>query len=110
MNLRWTLRRTSPAAAIVLMVGGLFLVSTSQAPRTQDASFDVPTMALPVTSSSTAAPLPTTTATVAATTTTTAPAPIVYDAVPPGGRQNLGGDTHPMEAHAAFGMIVIPKI
>ena len=40
MNLRWTLRRTSPAAAIMLMVGGLFLVSTSQAPRTQDASFD----------------------------------------------------------------------
>src|SRR4051812_17657431 len=108
MNLRWTLRRTSPAAAIILMVGGLFLVSTSQAPRTQDASFDVPTMFLPVTTSSTAAP--TTTATLASTTTTTAPTPIVYDAAPPGGRQNLGGDTHPMEAHSAFGMIVIPKI
>jgi sortase A len=108
MNLRWTFRRTSPAAAIVLMVGGLFMVSTSQAPRTQDAAFDVPTMFLPV-SPTTTAPAPTTTATVA-TTTTTAPAPILYDVVPPGGRQNLGGDTHPMEAHPAFGMIVIPRI
>src|SRR5882724_6614143 len=108
MNLRWTLRRTSPAAAIMLMVGGLFMVATSQAPRTQDAAFDVPTMFLPV-SPSTTAPAPTTTATIA-TTTTTAPVPIVYDSVPPGGRQNLGGDTHPMEAHPAFGMIVIPKI
>jgi len=94
----------------MLMVGGLFVVSTSQAPKTQDASFDVPTMALPVSPTTTATPpAPTTTATVAATTTT-APAPIVYDAVPPGGRQNLGGDKHPMEAHPAFGMIVIPKI
>jgi len=91
----------------MLLVGGLFLVSTSQAPRTQDASFDVPTMFLPA--STTTLPAPTTTATMA-TTTTTAPAPIVYDAIPPGGRQNLGGDTHPMEAHPAFGMIVIPKI
>ncbi|MDQ1488217.1 MAG: sortase [Actinomycetota bacterium] len=112
MNLRWTtLRRSSPAAAIMLMVGGLFLVSTSQAPRTQDASFDVPTMFLLPTnpSSVTPATAATTTAT-DATTTTTAPAPIVYDAIPPGGRQNLGGDTHPMEAHPAFGMMVIPKI
>src|SRR5260370_33190597 len=52
-------------------------------------------------------PAPTTTATMATTTTT---APIVCAAVPPGGRQNLGGDTHPMEAHPAFGLIVIPKI
>jgi len=89
----------------MLLVGGLFLVSTSQAPRTQDASYDVPTMSLPA--STTTLPAPTTTATMATTTTT---APIVYDAVPPGGRQNLGGDTHPMEAHPAFGMIVIPKI
>ncbi|HYT38822.1 MAG TPA: class E sortase [Acidimicrobiia bacterium] len=110
MNLRWTLRRTSPAAAIMLMVGGLFLVSTSQAPRTQDASFDVPTMFLPVAPATTATMLATTTTAAVATTTTTAPAPIVYDAVPPGGRQNLGGDKHPMEAHPAFGMIVIPKI
>src|SRR5437879_9148388 len=100
MNLRWTLRRTSPAAVVVLLVGGLFLVSTSQAPRTQDASFDVPTMFLPA--STTTLPAPTTTATMA--TTTTAPAPIVYDAIPPGGRTNLGGDTHPMEAHPAFGL------
>jgi sortase A len=86
-------------------------VSTSQAPRTQDASFDVPTMFLLPTnpSSVTPATAATTTAT-DATTTTTAPAPIVYDAIPPGGRQNLGGDIHPMEAHPAFGMMVIPKI
>jgi sortase A len=108
MNLRWTLRRTSPAAAIMLLVGGLFLVSASQAPRTQEASFDVPTMVMPVTP--TTLPAPTTTATVATTTTAPAPAPIVYDPIPPGGRQNLGGDKHPMEALAAFGMIVIPKI
>jgi sortase A len=110
MNLRWTLRRTSPAALIMLMVGGLFLVSTSKAPKTQDVSYDIPTMLLPVspTTMETLA-APTAMATVE-TTTTTAPAPIVYDAVPPGGRQNLGGDKHPMEAHPAFGMIVIPKI
>jgi len=48
---------------------------------------------------------PTTMATLAAPTTTahrrhhhTTTAPIVYDAIPPGGRQNLGGDKHPMEA------------
>ncbi|HKN89073.1 MAG TPA: hypothetical protein VJ622_02220, partial [Acidimicrobiia bacterium] len=59
MNLRWTLRRTSPAAVVVLLVGGLFLVSTSQAPRTQDASFDVPTMFLPVRPTTTVtAPIP----------------------------------------------------
>jgi sortase A len=111
MNLRWTLRRTSPAAVVVLLAGGLFLASTSQAPKTQDASFDVPTMFLPVRPSATVAtlPAPTTTATVA-TPTTTAPAPIVYDTVPPGGRQNLGGDVHPMVPHPAFGMIVIPRI
>ena len=57
----------------------------------------------------TAATAPTTTATEAPTTTTTM-APIVYDSIPPGGRQNLGGDKHPMTAHPAFGMIVIPKI
>jgi sortase A len=92
------------------MVGGLLLVSASQAPRTQDASYDVPTMVMPV-SPTTMATLaaPTTTATMA-TTTTMAPPPIVYDATPPGGRQNLGGDKHAMEAHPAFGMIVIPKI
>ena len=92
----------------MLLVGGLFVVSTSQAPETQEASFDMPTMLM--------APVaPTTTATAATTTateapTTTAQAPIVYDAIPPGGRQNLGGDKHAMNAHAAFGMIVIPKI
>jgi len=110
MNLRWTLRRTSPAAVVVLLVGGLFLVSTSQAPRTQDASFDVPTMFLPVRPTTTVtAPIPPPTTATMATTTTTA-APIVYDAIPPGGRQNLGGDTHPMVPREAFGMIVIPKI
>src|SRR5438270_9391295 len=107
MNLRWTLRRTSPVAAVVLLAGGLFLASTSQAPSTQDASFDVPTMFLPPRAPATL-PAPTTMATMA--TTTTAPVPIVYDAVPPGGRQNLGGDVHPIVPHAAFGMIVIPKI
>lgn len=110
MNLRWTLRRTSPAAVIMFLVGGLFLVSASQAPETQEASFDLPTMALPSTAPTTAATAPTTTATAAPTTTTTTMAPIVYDAIPPGGRQNLGGDKHPDTAHAAFGMIVIPKI
>ena len=97
----------------MLLVGGLFLVSTAQAPRTQDASFDVPTMVMPVTPS-TAAPTttaPTTTAPVAATTTTApAQAPVVYPTEPPDGRKNLGGDRHPMEAHPAFGMMVIPKI
>jgi sortase A len=90
----------------MLMVGGLFLVSTSQAPKTQDASYDVPTMMAPITPSTLAAP--TTTATVA-TTTTTLPIPIVYDAAAPG-RQNLGGDKHPTDAHPAFGLMVIPKI
>ena len=104
MNLRWTLRRTSPAAAIMLLVGGLFVVSASQAPRTQEASFDMPTLALPPTTATTA---PTTTTTAPTTTTI---APIVYDAIPPGGRTNLGGDKHPDKAHPAFGMIVIPKI
>src|SRR5918999_1916794 len=108
MNLRWTLRRTSPAAMIILLVGGLFVVSTSQAPKTQEASFDMPPMVLPAAPTTTAT-APTTTATEAPTTTTTM-APIVYDPIPPGGRQNLGGDKHPMTAHAAFGMIVIPKI
>jgi sortase A len=107
MNLRWTLRRTSPAAAVVLLVGGLFLVSTSQAPPTQDASFDIPAMAFP--SPSTTASTVATTTTAAPTTTTTA-APIVYSATPPGGRQNVGGDVHPMVDHPAFGMIVIPRI
>src|SRR5918999_1298963 len=106
MNLRWTLRRTSPAAMIILLVGGLFVVSASQAPNTQDASFDLPTMLAPV--APTTATAPTTTATTAPTTTTAAP--IVFDAIPPGGRKNLGGDKHPMTAHQAFGMIVIPKI
>jgi sortase A len=109
MKPHWTLSRTSRVAAMALMVGGLFLVSTSQAPRTQDVSFDVPTMSMPLSPSTvTALPVPTTTATLPTTTTTQAP--IVYDAIPPGGRQNLGGDTHPMVAHPAFGMIVIPKI
>jgi sortase A len=106
MNLRWTLRRTSPAAAIMLLVGGLFVVSASQAPQTQEAAFDMPTMLFRA--PTTSATAPTTTATMP-TTTTTAPVPIVYDPIAPG-RQNLGGDKHPMEAHAAFGMIVIPKI
>ena len=94
---------------IILLVGGLFVVSTSQAPKTQEASFDMPPMVLPAAPTTTAT-APTTTATEAPTTTTTAIAPIVYDPIPPGGRQNLGGDKHPMTAHAAFGMIVIPKI
>ena len=110
MNLRWTLRRTSPAALVVLLAGGLFLVATSQAPPTKDASYDVPVMfASPAAAVELPAPPRTTTTTVPATTTTTA-APIVYPTVPPDGRQNLGGDVHPMEDHAAFGMIVIPKI
>jgi sortase A len=113
MHLRWTFRRTSPAAAIMLLAGGLFVVSASQAPRTKEASFDMPTllMAAPLTT----ATEPTTTSTAAtttssSTTTTTAPAPVVYDPIPPGGRQNLGGDKHAMTPHPAFGMIVIPKI
>jgi len=94
----------------MLMAGGLFVVSTSQAPKTEDASFDMPTMLMAAPSTTKTAP--TTTTTVEATTTTTGPAPppIIYDAVPPGGRQNLGGDKHPMVAHPAFGMVVIPKI
>jgi sortase A len=105
MRASWTIRRTSPAAAIILMVGGLFVVAASQAPETQEASFDFPSMELPSTTTTAA---PTTTTTTAPTTTTTA-APIVYDAAAPG-RQNLGGDKHPMDAHPAFGMMVIPKI
>src|SRR5919198_2568076 len=105
MNLRWTLRRTSPAAAIMLLVGGLMLVSASQAPQTQDAAYDMPSLQwTPVTS----ATAPTTTVTLP-TTTTTAPVPIIYDPIAPG-RQNLGGDQPPIVSHAAFGMIVIPKI
>ncbi|MCA1846889.1 MAG: class E sortase [Actinobacteria bacterium] len=105
MNLRWTLRRTSPAAVIMLLVGGLMLVSASQAPQTQDAAYDMPSLLLSPTTSATA---PTTTVTLP-TTTTTAQAPIIYDPIAPG-RQNLGGDKHPIVAHQAFGMIVIPKI
>ena len=93
---------------IMLLVGGLFLVSASQAPETQEASFDMPSMALPSSAPTTRVTAPTTTATEAPTTTTMAP--IVYDPIPPGGRQNLGGDKHPDKAHPAFGMIVIPKI
>src|ERR1044072_2320672 len=62
-------------------------------------------MALPSSAPTTAAPP---TAPPPPTTTTTT-VPIVYDPVAPG-RQNLGGDKHPMDAHPAFGMIVIPKI
>ena len=91
----------------MLLVGGLFLVSTSQAPKTQEASFDMPTMALPPSAPTTATTAPTTTTTAAVPTTV---APIVYDAIPPGGRQNLGGDKHPDKAYPAFGMVVIPKI
>ena len=32
---------------IMFLVGGLFLVSASQAPETEEASFDMPSMALP---------------------------------------------------------------
>jgi sortase A len=91
----------------MLLVGGLFVVSTSQAPQTQEAAFDMPTMLLPA--PTTSATAPTTTATLPPTTTTTAPVPIVYDPIAPG-RQNLGGDKHPTVPVAAFGMIVIPKI
>ena len=93
----------------MLMVGGLLVVSTSQAPKTHEASFDMPTLAVPaVPTTTTTAAAPTTTTTTATTTTTVAP--IVYDPIPPGGRQNLGGDKHPMRPHPAFGMIVVPKI
>jgi sortase A len=112
MNLGWTLRRTSPAAVVALLVGGLFLVSASQAPQTQDASYDIPTMLLPGATPGEAElplPPPTTTTTTAPPTTTTA-APVVYDPIPPGGRQNTGGDVHPLEPHPAFGMIVIPRL
>lgn len=105
MNLRWTVRRTSPAAIIMLMVGGLFVVSASQAPEIEEASFDMPTFDVPAPPPTLA---PTTRATMATTTTTAAP--VVYDPIPPGGRQNLGGDKHPMKTHPAFGMVVIPKI
>ena len=107
MNDRRTLRRTSPAAAIVLLAVGLLLVATSRAPRTTDAAFDVPTMVQPA---ATELPAEPTTMTTMATTTTTAPAPIVYDATPPDGRKNLGGDIHPVVPQQPFGMIVIPKI
>jgi sortase A len=107
MNLRWTLRRTSPAGIIMLLVGGLMLVSASQAPKTQDAAYDMPSLLFTPQTSATA---PTTTVTLPTTTTTAAPAPIVYDPIPPGGRQNLGGDKHPMVPQPAFGMIVVPKI
>ena len=93
---------------IMLLVGGLFVVSASQAPQTQEAAFDMPTMRGPLAAPTTTATAPTTTATEAPTTTTAAP--IVFDAIPPGGRKNLGGDKHPMTTHQAFGMIVIPKI
>ena len=93
---------------IMLLVGGLFVVSTSQAPQTEEAAFDMPTMSPPV--APTASTAPTTTSTEAPTTTTATAAPIVYDPIPPGGRQNVGGDKHPMTPHPAFGMIVIPKI
>lgn len=94
----------------MLLVGGLLLASTAQAPRTQEASFDMPTMRLPAAPPTTLPPQ--TTSTTAATTTTTAPtvAPIVYPTTPPDGRPNTGGDKHAMNAHAAFGMIAIPKI
>ena len=110
MNLRWTFRRTSPAAAIMLLVGGLFVVSASQAPETQEASFDVPAMLLPSTTTTTEAPTTSTTAAPTTTSTTTAPVSIIYDPIPPGGRQNLGGDKHPTDTHPAFGMVVIPKL
>ena len=110
MNVGRTFRRTSPAAVIVLIASGLLLVSTAQAPRTEEASFDMPTMDLPVTAPTTATTLPPTTTTTAAATTTTTAASIVYPVAPPDGRKNLGGDKHPMTAHAAFGMVAIPKI
>src|SRR5260370_35024277 len=110
MNLGWTLRRTSPAAVIMLLVGGLFLVSTSQAPRTQDASYDVPSMFLPASPTTMATrPAPTTTTTVA-TTTTTAPAPIVYHVMPPGGRHHPAGGGHPVDDHPAFGLDASPSV
>ena len=61
----------------MLLVGGLFVLSTAQAPRTQDASFDSPTMRPPAAASptETSAP-PSTTTTTEATSTTVAP--IVY--------------------------------
>lgn len=108
MNVGRTFRRTSPAAFIMLLVGGLFLVSTAQAPRTQEASFDMPTMRLPAIPSTVTTAPPTTTTTMAATTTTVAP--IVYPATPPDGRANTGGDKHPATSPSAFGMINIPKI
>lgn len=95
----------------MLMAGGILVVSTSRAPKTEEASFDMPTM---MAAPSTTPTAPATTTTVEATTTTTAPAPapapIIYDPIPPGGRQNIGGDKHPMVEHPAFGMVVIPKI
>lgn len=110
MNLRWTLRRANPAVVVVLFAVGLFLMSTSRAPSTRDASFDVPAMAVPV-RAPTALPAPAARiTTVGMATATGPPAPIVYDVTPPGGRQNLGGDVHPMVPHAAFGLIVIPRI
>jgi len=104
MNLRRTLRRASPGAVVVLLAGGLLALATSQAPPTREAAFDAPALFRPV-RALTALPAP-----APSTTTTTAPAPIFYDATPPGGRPNLGGDVHPMVTHAAFGVIVIPKI
>lgn len=104
MNLRRTVRRASPGGVVVLLAGGLLALATSQAPPTREAALDVPAMFRPVRA------LTALRAPAAATTTTTAPAPIVYDATPPGGRPNVGGDVHPMVPHAAFGMIVIPKI
>ena len=104
MNLRRKLRRASPGGVVVLLAGGLLALATSQAPPTREAALDVPAMFRPVRA------LTAFRAPAAPTTTTTAPAPVVYDPTPPGGRPNLGGDVHPMVPHAAFGMIVIPKI
>lgn len=94
----------------MVMVGGLFVVSASRAPDTEDASFDMPTMMMAAPSTTQTAPTTTTTVEAATTTTTAAPPPIIYDPVPPGGRQNLGGDKHAMVSVPAFGMVVIPKI
>jgi sortase A len=105
MNLGRSLRRASPAAVVVVLAAGLLLVSASQAPRTQEAAFDVPAMA-PAVRPAAAVWRPA----MVAATTTTAPVPVVYDATPPGGRQNIGGDVHPMVPQAAFGMLVIPRI
>ncbi len=105
------LRRASPAAVVMVLVGSILAWgSTVAVPETSDGSFDLPTLlAEPV---SVTVPAPAVVPAVPETTTTTtapAPQPLVFDPIPPG-RVNVGGDHHPDVQVPASGMIEIPKI